>query len=147
MAELQTLIPIPHDLPAYKALLSEFHQYPCGIDAAVLITGIWEHLQIAQLDSDDASETLAQLTDSLCSSYEQMHCDRYATENDMYAALDSYLETLCDNITIVTDYYRPYSGLVNYSEISMPTVTRVWPTVALISIDEATLCNTRHTDM
>ena len=146
MSELQTLIPVPHHLPAYKAILTEIKRYPIDSTVADFITGVWESLQIEGLNDNTDSVMLTQLTDELCRSFEYHKCSDYPDENDMYAAIDVYFNALCDNIITVSEYYRPYVSLVNYGSQSVPTVTRVWPTVALITIDEASLCTTPRTN-
>ena len=146
MSELQTLIPVPHHLPAYKAMLAEIKQYPSDAKVEDFITGVWEHLQIEQLGVDAQSETITYLTDELCRSFEYRNLQHYPDEMDMYAARDAYFNKLCDHILSVVAYYRPYSGLVSYGNQSVPAVVRVWPTVALITIDEASLCTTPLTN-
>lgn len=145
MPELQVLIPTPHDLPAYRAILAEFQKYPCALSADHLISGVWEHLSIARFDLDVSTETFTHISDSLCSSFEYHNQDHYTNEEAMYNAIDDYTTKLADNIGVVIDYYRPYSDLVAYTEDSVPNVVRTWPTVALLSIEEASLCNTRRT--
>ncbi len=144
MTTLKILVPTPHHLPWWRALMSDFKQYGNDLDAGILICGVFDVLAIERIDPDEPSDVMGHIVAELYGGYERVECRNCTDESQLQSATDDYMDVTMGRIQAAIEFYRPYSNRIIYHDITLPYVETIHNNNALLIIDGATLCAQRR---